>query len=113
MRCVDWSCDNKLLKSNCGAYELLYWDVALGKQILSSLDTIEADALWQTKTCVLGFEVGCLKFKIVSSNKLTTPDCFCISGYGHLAARIRWHRCQLRGCQQWRRDSKCRTSIFW
>jgi hypothetical protein len=71
--CVDWSCDNKLLKSNCGAYELLYWDVSLGKQILSSLDTIEADALWQTKTCVLGFEVGCLNFKIVSSNKLTTP----------------------------------------
>lgn len=54
---LDWSFDNQLLKSTCGAYELLYWDVAAGKQILSTTDTTEADTVWATNTCILGFDV--------------------------------------------------------
>ena len=71
---IDWSEDNTLLKSTCGAYELLYWDVCSGnsnstgsggkgnnkgsgKQILSTTDTTEADTIWATNTCILGFDV--------------------------------------------------------
>ena len=34
-----------------------YWDVLTGKQFLSSKDSVEADSLWSTETCVLGFPV--------------------------------------------------------
>ena len=54
---LDWSMDNQLIRSTCGGYELLYWEVAAGRQILSSLDNIEGDTLWSTNTCIFGFEV--------------------------------------------------------
>jgi WD40 repeat protein len=54
---IDWSTDNKLLQSNCGGYEILYWDIANGSQKLSSIDTLEADTKWNSFTCVLGFPV--------------------------------------------------------
>jgi WD40 repeat protein len=54
---LDWSEDNRLIRSTCGAYELMYWDVSTGKQSLSSYDTLEADTEWHTHTCVLGFHV--------------------------------------------------------
>ena len=52
---VDWSADSRLLQSNCGAYEILYWDVATGRQVRSTRDSVEADTDWHTFTCVLGF----------------------------------------------------------
>lgn len=54
---LDWSSDNQLLQSTCGAYEILYWDVSSGKQILSSTDNIESDTIWSSFTCPLGFPV--------------------------------------------------------
>mmetsp|Transcript_3035 Transcript_3035/g.4634 ORF Transcript_3035/g.4634 Transcript_3035/m.4634 type:complete len:1138 (-) Transcript_3035:82-3495(-) len=54
---LDWSIDNKFIRSTCGAYELLFWDVTSGKQSLSSFDTLEADASWHTSTCILGFNL--------------------------------------------------------
>ena len=33
---LDWSADNRILQSTCGAYELLYWDVLSGRQLLHS-----------------------------------------------------------------------------
>lgn len=54
---LDWSLDNTLLRSTCGAYELLYWSLPSGKMCLSSFDTTEADTVWYTNTCVLGFNV--------------------------------------------------------
>lgn len=78
---LDWSADSTLIQSNCGAYEILYWDVAkgnrrhtesaawrrksnstyfacdAGRQLLSSTDQVEADTNWHTNTCVLGFPV--------------------------------------------------------
>jgi len=54
---LDWSKDSSVIQSNDGAYEILYWDVKNGRQIRSTMDTMEADTDWQTWTCVLGFPV--------------------------------------------------------
>jgi hypothetical protein len=54
---LDWSLDNTLLRSTCGAYELLYWTLPAGKMCTSSFDTIEADSVWHTNNCVLGFNI--------------------------------------------------------
>jgi WD40 repeat protein len=54
---IDWSMDGALLQSNCGAYEVLYWDAKTGKQLRSTRDNIESNALWDEWTCVLGFPV--------------------------------------------------------
>lgn len=54
---LDWSADNLLLQSTCGAYEILYWDVSSGKQLLSSTDNVESDTIWNSFTCPLGFPV--------------------------------------------------------
>lgn len=51
---IDWSRDGCLLRSTCGAYELLIWDVGSGK---ISSGVVEADVKWNTHTCVLGFNV--------------------------------------------------------
>ena len=37
IRHVDWSVDGTVLQSCCGAYELLYWNAATGKQVLGWL----------------------------------------------------------------------------
>jgi WD40 repeat protein len=54
---LDWSADNQLLQSTCGAYEILYWNVGAGKQLLSSTDNVESDTIWNSFTCPLGFPV--------------------------------------------------------
>jgi hypothetical protein len=33
IRHVDWSADSRVLQTSCGAYELLYFDAATGKQV--------------------------------------------------------------------------------
>ena len=54
---LDWSIDNKLLQSTCGAYEILYWSATDGTQLLSKDDNTEADSEWATLTCPFGFNV--------------------------------------------------------
>ena len=54
---IDWSRDSRILQSNCGAYEIIYWDMPSGKPIRSTLDQVEADTDWYSWTCVLGFSV--------------------------------------------------------
>lgn len=54
---IDWSRDSRVLQSNCGAYEIIYWNARTGKAIMSSTDSVEADTRWATWTCVLGFPV--------------------------------------------------------
>jgi WD40 repeat protein len=54
---LDWSSDSTVLQSNCAGYEILYWIADTGRQIRSSVDTVEADTDWATWTCVLGFPV--------------------------------------------------------
>ena len=42
-----------MLRSTCGAYELLFWDAKKGQQYTGS----SAELAWHTETCPLGFEV--------------------------------------------------------
>ena len=53
---LDWSEDGNYLHSNCGAYELLFWDANTGKQITGGA-TATRDERWATWTCVLGWPV--------------------------------------------------------
>lgn len=50
---LDWSADGSLVQSNCGAYEVLYWDAKTGRQACSS----QRDTRWAKWTCTLGFPV--------------------------------------------------------
>ena len=52
---IDFSLNSKYLQSNCGAYELLFWDVKSGKQITSASSL--RDQEWKTWTCTLGWPV--------------------------------------------------------
>jgi microtubule-associated protein-like 4 len=36
---LDWSHDNRIIRSNCGSYELLFWDIGTGKLLMSALDS--------------------------------------------------------------------------
>lgn len=53
---LDWSENSLNLHSNCGAYELLFWDCAAGKQMPGGATALR-DEKWATWTCVLGFPV--------------------------------------------------------
>jgi WD40 repeat protein len=48
---IDWSRDGALLRSTCGAYELLYWSIESGKQFTGP----NADVAFKTDNCPLGF----------------------------------------------------------
>merc|ERR1711871_480849 len=50
---IDFSSDDRYLQSNCGAYELLFWDLDKGKQIKSSSSL--RDTAWDTWTCTIGW----------------------------------------------------------
>ncbi|KAG2499991.1 hypothetical protein HYH03_002273 [Edaphochlamys debaryana] len=50
---LDWSVDSRVIQSNCGAYELLYFEAATGKQVRQD----QRDTQWQSWTCTLGFPV--------------------------------------------------------
>merc|ERR1711865_388438 len=52
---IDFSANSKYLQTNCGAYELLFWDVRNGKQITSASSLRDQD--WETWTCTLGWPV--------------------------------------------------------
>ena len=44
---IDWSLDSKYIRSTCGAYELLFWDVANGKQMAHGASELR-DCKWAT-----------------------------------------------------------------
>jgi WD40 repeat protein/Ca2+-binding EF-hand superfamily protein len=52
---MDFSTDSSYLQSNCGAYELLYYN-AMDGTFISSASQLK-DAQWATWTCVLGWPV--------------------------------------------------------
>lgn len=52
---LDFSEDSQFLRSNCGAYELLFSDVFTGKQIKSARSLRNTD--WHSGSCVLGWSV--------------------------------------------------------
>lgn len=53
---LDWSENSMNLHSNCGAYELLFWDCTSGKQLPGGASALR-DENWASWTCVLGFPV--------------------------------------------------------
>ncbi|XP_038154239.1 echinoderm microtubule-associated protein-like 4 isoform X2 [Cyprinodon tularosa] len=53
---LDWSPDNKFIMSNSGDYEILYWDIPSGCQLIRNRSECK-DIDWATYTCVLGYHV--------------------------------------------------------
>ena len=53
---LDWSVDGAYLHSNCGAYEILFWDGNNGRQLPSGA-TMLKDETWNTWSCVIGWPV--------------------------------------------------------
>ncbi|KAF6732016.1 Echinoderm microtubule-associated protein-like 4 [Oryzias melastigma] len=53
---LDWSPDNNFIMSNSGDYEILYWDVPNGCQLIRNRSDCK-DIDWATYTCVLGYHV--------------------------------------------------------
>jgi len=51
----DFSADNSHIQSNCGAYELLYFDANTSEQKKSATELKNTD--WASQTCVLGWPV--------------------------------------------------------
>jgi microtubule-associated protein-like 6 len=53
---IDWSLDSKYLHSNCGSYELLYWDIDSGKEFVKGTTSLRyfidynkiRDEKWET-----------------------------------------------------------------
>jgi len=52
---LDFSADSGYLQSNCGAYELLFWDVKKATQIKSA--TSVRDVEWASWSLVIGWPV--------------------------------------------------------
>jgi WD40 repeat protein len=71
---IDWSADSTVFQSNCGAYEILYWDAKMGSQSCSN----HRDTRWAEWTCPLGFPVMGV---FPSGCDGTDIDCLCRS-YG-------------------------------
>eukprot|EP00358_Blepharisma_japonicum_P000739 CAMPEP_0202945300 /NCGR_PEP_ID=MMETSP1395-20130829/6288_1 /ASSEMBLY_ACC=CAM_ASM_000871 /TAXON_ID=5961 /ORGANISM="Blepharisma japonicum, Strain Stock R1072" /LENGTH=210 /DNA_ID=CAMNT_0049645147 /DNA_START=638 /DNA_END=1267 /DNA_ORIENTATION=+ len=53
---IDWSTDSGYIHSNCGAYELLFWDGNSGRQNTSGATALK-DEEWNTWTLVIGWPV--------------------------------------------------------
>ena len=51
---IDWSVDSNFLQTNCGRYELLYWDMTQGKQLTNGAYE-RREETWSEITCVLGW----------------------------------------------------------
>lgn len=52
---LDFSADSEVIRSNCGAYELLFWKTRTGQQLKEPSKL--RDKKWETQTCILGFQV--------------------------------------------------------
>merc|ERR1712086_1052347 len=52
----DWSLDSKMLRSVCGAYELLFWNVDAAKQDPSGASNTR-ETVWKSQSCKLGWAV--------------------------------------------------------
>jgi hypothetical protein len=58
VRHLDWSANSRVVQSSCGAYELLYFDAATGKQVGSG--------------CCM--KEGCMLMATIAINAVTAPD---------------------------------------
>lgn len=53
---IDWALDSTFIHSNCGAYELLFFNAITGDQITRGATALR-DEEWHTWTCTLGWPV--------------------------------------------------------
>lgn len=65
---IDFSKDGANLHSNCGAYELLFWDCGSGKQLPGGATQFK-DEDWATWTATLGWPVIYIVNIIFLNNK--------------------------------------------
>ena len=42
---LDWSCDSRVIQSNCQAFEILYWDAIKGTNLRNTKDSTESDTV--------------------------------------------------------------------
>jgi WD40 repeat protein len=70
---LDWSCDSSYLHTNCGAYELLFWDVNCGKQLKSGATALR-DEVWDTWTAKLGWPVQGIYEGVIDMTHVNTVD---------------------------------------
>ncbi|OMJ72735.1 hypothetical protein SteCoe_28741 [Stentor coeruleus] len=70
---LDWSCDSNYLHTNCGAYELLFWDVNSGQQLKSGA-TMLKDEVWHTWTAKIGWHVQGIYEGNVDMTHVNTVD---------------------------------------
>jgi len=47
---LDWSCDSRVIQSNCQAFEILYWDAIKGTNLRNTKDSTESDTV---RCCVV------------------------------------------------------------
>lgn len=85
---IDFSLDGNNIHSNCGAYELLFWDVNTGKQVTAGATQFRDDK-WATWTATLGWPVT-----TINTTTLYFIKYYSSSGVRNLARRRRWYRHQ-------------------
>jgi microtubule-associated protein-like 6 len=69
---IDFSHDGKWMQSNCGAYELLFWDVKRGRRQPSA--GAMRDVKWDTFTCTLGWPVQGIWPKCADGTDINAVD---------------------------------------
>ena len=80
----DFSADNKFIQSNCGAFELCYFESDTGMYIPAASRL--KDVRWDTQTCTLGWPVeGCWPSQNDGTN-ITAVDCNLVNEHGNLIA---------------------------
>ena len=85
---LDWSENSQNLQSNCGAYELLFWDITQGKQMTGGATALK-DEKWANWTCVLGWPVQGIWPACANGSSINYVDrskSACVSGYSLLAS---------------------------
>ena len=70
---LDWSTDSSSLHSNCGAYELLYWDAQTGEQVPGGASRFR-DENWATWTAKFGWPVQGIFEGIVDMTHINAVD---------------------------------------
>ena len=100
---IDFSANSKYLQTNCGAYELLFWDVRNGKQITSASSLRDQD--WETWTCTLGWPVQGIWPPEADGTDVNSVDrspnkllLATADDFGKVKL-FRYPACQLKGCE--------------
>lgn len=70
---LDWSVDGTSIHTNCGAYELLYWDAMTGQQIKDGATRFK-DEQWASWSCKLGWPVQGIYGGIIDMTHVNTVD---------------------------------------